>query len=72
MVKVDEIKAAALSAAYDVYHNDGWRKAPAQCPVVAEAIKGQDRPTIIIILDIWTETYHKECNRLANIALEEA
>jgi hypothetical protein len=71
MVNFDQIKTAALTAAHDVYHNDGWRKVPAQCPVVAEAIKGQDRPTIMEILATWSETYHTECNRLANIELEK-
>jgi hypothetical protein len=53
------VTAAASLAATEAYHRAGWRRAPAQCPIALEAIRGASHGETIALLTAWNGAFHR-------------
>jgi hypothetical protein len=67
--KLEKVRAAGTLRADEVWTQNGWRKAPAQCPIFCEVIKGATSADIHSMLDAWIAAYHTRCNQYADAAL---
>lgn len=63
--------AAGAQCAEDVWTNNGWRKAPAQCPVCCDLIKDERGDVILALLDAWTTAYRARCRVFESAALAD-
>jgi hypothetical protein len=63
--------AAEALRADDVWTKNGWRKAPAQCPILCAAIEGASTAEVLALLDAWTQAYRARCQRYENAAVAE-
>ena len=44
----------------------GWRKAPCQCPICMDLIKGEEHEAAIAIMKAWSNNFQMQVNRRAD------
>ena len=49
--------------------DQAWRKAPCQCPILVETMKGAPSHEIIELIDTWTLAYRSRCHEYEQAAL---
>jgi hypothetical protein len=50
--------AAGALRAEDAFLNDGWRRAPAQCPIHMLAIKDASVADMLALANAWNKAFH--------------
>ena len=73
-ISADDLRVVAAVAAGtfradEVWTQDGWRKAPAQCPILMSLIKGEAYPEMMAIMEAWVSAYRVRCNEYEKMAL---
>ena len=66
------VVAAATGHAEDAFRHNGWRRAPAQCSVHMDAIKGAPHADVLALSEAWNRAYRHRSNALADDALGTA
>ena len=61
--------AAGELRATEVWTANGWRKAPAQCPICMDLIRGRSVAEILAIMNAWTTAYRARCAKYEAAAL---
>jgi hypothetical protein len=67
--RLSVVVAAGTLQAEEAFSHDGWRRAPAQCPICQDAIKGATVADMLALLKAWNKAFNTRLLELQSAEL---